>query len=107
VRFGRVHIYNNYYRCPGNLYSVRSRIHGECLIENNYFDGVHAPYYIYIHDPCEITGKISASGNVLVNCAGRVDDGDDDVFVPAYSYAPDAALDVAEMVRLGAGTGGC
>ncbi len=106
VRFGRVHIYDNYYSCPGNLYGVRSRIQAECLIENNYFEGVNDPYYIYIHDPGEILGKIRASGNERVSCTGRVDDGDDDVFVPWYRYTPDDALDVPAMVQLGAGAGG-
>ena len=106
VRHGQVHIYNNYYNCPGNLYGIRSRIQAQCLIENNYFDGVHDPYYIYISDPDETIGKIKATGNVLVNCTGRVDDGDDDVFVPPYSYTPDDAHDVPRIVQLGAGARG-
>ena len=106
VRYGRVHIYNNYYNCPGNLYCVRSRIQAECLIENNYFDSVNDPYYIYIRDPGEIIGKIRASGNVFDNCTGRIDDGDDDIFVPPYLYAMDNVLDVPTVVRLGAGADG-
>jgi len=106
VRYGRVHIYNNYYNSPGNLYCVRSRIQAECLIENNYFDSVNDPYYVYVDDPGEIIGKIRASGNVFDNCTGRIDDGDDDVFVPPYSYMLDKTLDVPTMVRLGAGAGG-
>lgn len=106
VRYGRVHIYNNYYNCPGNLYGIRSRIQAECLIENNYFDSVKDPYYIYVRDSDEIKGKIRASGNVFDNCTGRIDDGDDDVFVPPYSYTLDNVLDVPTVVRLGAGVGG-
>ena len=106
VRYGRVHIYNNYYNCPGNLYCIRSRIQAECLIENNYFDSVNDPYYIYVHDPDEITGKIKASGNFFYNCTGQIDEGDDDVFVPPYSYTVDNVLDVPTIVRLGAGADG-
>jgi pectate lyase len=106
VRYGRVHIYNNYYNCQGNLYCIRSRIQAECLIENNYFDSVNDPYYIYIDDPDEIKGKMRASGNVFDNCTGRIDDGNDNVFVPTYSYTLDNVLDVPAMVRLGAGADG-
>jgi len=106
VRYGRVHIYNNYYNSPGNLYCVRSRIQTECLIENNYFDSVNDPYYVYVDDPGEIIGKIRASGNVFDKCTGRIDDGDDDVFVPPYSYTLDKTLDVPTIVRLGAGADG-
>jgi pectate lyase len=106
VRYGRVHIYNNYYNCTGNLYCIRSRIQAECLIENNFFDSVNDPYYIYVHDPAEITGKIKASGNFLYNCIGRIDEGDDDVFIPPYSYMLDNVLDVPMVVRLGAGADG-
>jgi len=106
VRYGRVHIYNNYYNCPDNLYCIRSRIQAECLIENNYFESVNDPYYIYIRESGEIVGKIRASGNVFDNCTGRIDEGDDDVFVPSYSYTLDKTLDVPTKVRLGAGAGG-
>jgi pectate lyase len=106
VRYGRAHIYNNYYNCSGNLYCIRSRIQAECLIENNYFDSVNDPYYIYVHDPAEITGKIRASGNFFYDCTGRIDEGDDDVFVLPYSYTLDNVLDVPMVVRLGAGADG-
>ena len=107
VRYGRAHIYNNYYDCPGNLYCIRSRIKAHCLIENNYFDSVNDTYYIYIdEEPPDEYGKIAASGNVLVNCTGQVDDGDDDVFIPPYPYTLDDAQDIPIIVQLGAGADG-
>ncbi len=107
LRYGRGHIYNNYYHCPGDIYCIRSRIQAECLIENNYFDSVNNPYYVYINDePPEEYGKIRATGNIRVNCTGQVDDGDDVVFTPPYSYPPDDAQDVPTIVQWGAGADG-
>lgn len=106
VRFGRVHVYNNYYNCPGNNYCVRSRIEAECLIENNYFNSVHNPYYVYVRNPNEVPGKIRASGNIFVNCTGWIDAGVDDVFTPSYSYMLDSAFSVPSIVQIGAGTDG-
>jgi pectate lyase len=107
VRYGRVHIYNNYYDCPGNLYCVRSRIKAECLIENNYFYNVNDPYYIYIDDEDpEDYGKIGASGNIIDSCTGQVDNGDDIVFTPPYSYTLDDAKDIPVIVQYSAGADG-
>jgi pectate lyase len=102
VRFGRAHIYNNYYNCPGNLYCIWSRIQAECLIENNYFKDVANPYY-NIDYP---TGKIGASGNVFVNCTGTIHPGTDTVFTPSYSYTLDDANDVPILAQYGAGADG-
>jgi len=107
LRYGRGHIYNNYYDCPGNIYCIRSRIQAECLIENNYFDSVTDPYYIYIDDePPEEYGKIAASGNICINCTGLIDDGDDIVFTPPYAYTLDNAEDIPIIVQHGAGADG-
>lgn len=107
VRFGKVHLYNNYYDCPNNLYGVWSRIKAECLIENNYFNGVRDPYSVYVDDegPADY-GKIAAAGNLFENCLGAIDDGDDVVFVPPYAYSPDPAEWVPALVRYGAGADG-
>ncbi len=106
VRFGRVHVYNNYYNCPGNNYCVRSRIEAECLIENNYFNGADDPYYVYIRNPNEVPGKIRTSGNIFVNCTGRIDPGIDDIFTPSYSYTLDSAFSIPSIVQIGAGADG-
>jgi len=107
VRYGRGHIYNNYYNCPGDIYCIWSRIQAECLIENNYFDSVNDPYSIYIkNEPPEEYGKIAASGNIFINCTGQVDDGDDIVFTPPYAHTLDDAEDVPITVQNGAGADG-
>lgn len=105
VRFGRAHIYNNYYSFSNNIYGVWSRIKAECLIENNYFQNVNNPYYNIDYYGDEI-GKISASGNILDNCTGEVHDGTDTVFTPPYSYTLNDANYIPAIVQYGAGAGG-
>lgn len=103
VRFGRAHVFNNYYNTPGNNYGIRSRIAAEVLIENNSFENVDDPYYIYVTDGT--MGKIKASGNLFVNTTGQIDDGNDTVFSPPYAYTLDKAADVKAKVTAGAGAG--
>ncbi len=104
VRYGKVHLYNNYYDCEGNLYGVWSRIKAECLIENNVFKGIKDPYRIHIEkEAAEDKGKICARGNVFENCSGQTDEGKDTVFTPGYAYTPDEGAKVAEIVKAGAG----
>ncbi len=105
VRYGRAHIYNNYYSCPGNNYCTRSRLYAECLIENNYFNGVDEPYVLYITEG-DPEGKIAASGNVLMNTTGEVHPGTDIVFEPPYPYSLDKGEDVPARVQRGAGVDG-
>jgi hypothetical protein len=104
IRYGRGHIYNNYYNCTGNNYCIRARADAECLIQNNYFNQVDDPYYIYVYETP--LARIEASGNILVNCTGKQDDGNDDVFDPPYSYTLDSNSDVPTIVMAGAGASG-
>jgi hypothetical protein len=103
VRYGRVHVFDNYYNTPGNNYNIRSRIEAEVLIQNNSFENVDDPYVIYV--TTGITGKIHASGNQFVNTTGTIDDGNDTVFTPPYAYALDSAASVKSIVSAGAGAG--
>jgi pectate lyase len=50
IRWGTVHLYNNYYNTPGNNYCVRTRLNAQSRIENNVFENVKNPWEIYITD---------------------------------------------------------
>jgi pectate lyase len=100
VRFGKVHVFGNYYSSPGNNYCVRAGNESDVLIENNYFDGVGKPHEIN-EDPSGLA-KVTARGNEYVATTGA-QDMTGTAFEPPYAYAPDAAADVKTLVMEGAG----
>lgn len=104
VRFGQVHVYNNYYSATGNNYAVRAALESQNLLENNYFDGTADPWEYYTTSG-QTPGLIRAVGNILVN-TNTPAGGNDNVFSPPYSYQLDAAADVKSLVMSGAGAGG-
>ena len=110
VRFGSAHIYNNYYDCQSDeqIYCIWSRLHAECLIQNNYFKEVKDPYVTDRDNKYteEEMGKIEASGNIIDNCTGFVHPGTDDVFDPPYEYTLDDASFVPAIVKYSAGADG-
>ena len=115
VRFGRAHVYNNYYSCTGNHYCVRTRLYAECLVENNYFQNVQNPWERYVTGVgVDHPGKLRASHNALHNVTWNstwasgvvLIPGTDTVFTPPYSYTLDDANDVNTLVMAGAGISG-
>ena len=100
VRFGKMHMYNNYFNAPGNNYCIRASIESETFAEQNHFENVDEPFNYY--DP---VGKIREVNNVFVNVTGRIA-ANDAVFSVPYSYAMDPAANVKSLVMAGAGTGG-
>ena len=116
VRFGRAHVFNNYYNPTGNLYCVRSRLYAECLVENNYFESVHNPWEVFTTPAGGTMGKIWATNNIQVNTSfSGGDDGDDNtvvivpgtnpVFTPPYAYTLTPAASVPALVMENAGAG--
>ena len=99
VRFGRVHVYNNYYNAPGNNYCTAASIQSEVLVEKNFFENVDEPYRY--QSPA---GLLRAVSNITVNCTG-VGVFNDSVFTPPYTYTLDAAADVPGIVTNAAGAG--
>jgi pectate lyase len=133
VRFGRVHVYNNFYK-QVSTYGVGSAYGAKVLVEANYFDGVHLPT-----DICTYPAKSSGS-NLEGSVAGYLYATNDNVYVnkpsnasspypftnveyksyngeklpspltyndfkPAYSYTVDDAAQLATIVPNGAGVG--
>jgi pectate lyase len=124
VRFGRVHVYDNYYSAMGNNYCVRTRLYAECLVENNYFENVQNPWELLTTNGTP-NGKLYAANNNVsfmdsshgvtwvsgwYTAPGQTQaliPGTDTVFTPPYSYALDDAQDVKTIVMAYAGNRGC
>jgi pectate lyase len=122
VRWGRVHVFNNYYTCSGNDYCVRTRIDAQVLVENNFYQGVQNPWELFT--TIGTTGLLYATNNNVnyldtsygvtwVN--GWVADqslipGTDTLTDPTltsgiYPYTLDAASDVPYYVQTYSGAG--
>ncbi|MFC0874971.1 polysaccharide lyase family 1 protein [Saccharicrinis sp. FJH2] len=91
VRFGRVHVYNNYLSCVGNNYANRSALEAQILSEYNYFEGVRDPLTVE-------GGEARSEGNIYDSCEGTVYEGADDVFTPSYNYTTVSAEDAKSEV---------
>jgi len=115
VRFGRVHVYNNYYNADSIKYGVRTRLYAECLVEGNYFENMRNPWELLT--TTGTTGKLYASNNnvTFMDTSFGVSwisgwypgqsliPGDDEVFIPPYSYTLDPVENVKAEVRQYAG----
>jgi pectate lyase len=100
VRFGKVHVFDNYYSSAGNNYCIRAGFESDVLVENNVFDGVGKPHEINEDDGGP--GKLTARGNEYATTTGAKD-ATGTAFDPPYAYAPDPAAAVKALVTEGAG----
>ena len=103
VRFGQVHVLNNYINASGNNYCVRAGIASQLLVEDNYYENIHTPYEKYLENGG--TGLIDAVGNLTVNCA-NVQSFNDIVFSPPYPYILESPQSAKADVLSSAGAGG-
>lgn len=107
VRFGRAHVFNNYYDCAGNNYCLRAGYLSEILAENNYFDQINTPYEYFFEIPGSdppAAGLINAVGNTTFNCT-NVGIFNDPVFTPPYSYTAESPAAAKTYALFGAGAG--
>jgi pectate lyase len=123
VRFGRAHVFNNYFTATGNNYCTRSRLNAEVLAENNHYEAVQNPFEVII--TTGTTGLLRATGNITNNCTFNTTyphntggtlvlaDGTDVLTAgdplglnpPPYTYTPDDAANVASLIQQHAGAG--
>ena len=99
VRFGQVHIFNNYYRSTGNDYCIGAGYEADLLIENNVFE--------HINNPLKYIGgaatAVELNNNLFINAPGNKT-GTGNAFTPPYNYKLTAVEEVENLVKNGAGT---
>ena len=111
VRYGQVHVYNNYYSSNRTNYNVGVGVEAQILLEANYFkdqNGNHGTWFDwYPANKCEEAcdpGKIQwTDDNVFDNSTISTWAENSDVFDPPYEYlhvlqsAENARISVMEM----------
>lgn len=103
VRFGDVHVFNNYYEALGS-YGVAARIESDLVVESTYFRNTPNPHIIDdfglgLEDP-----DLVALNNIYEQCSGSTATNGTS-FTPAayYTYTPDPAFDIPALVMNEAG----
>lgn len=98
VRFGQVHVVNNYYRTEAkDDFCIGATKEADLLIENNVFE--------WVNNPLMYTNESTAAqmrNNLFVNAPGDKT-GHGTAFTPPYPYTMTAAADVENVVRFSVG----
>ncbi|HCV44323.1 MAG TPA: hypothetical protein DGH68_12615, partial [Bacteroidetes bacterium] len=102
VRYGKAHVYNNYYRKIG-LYGVSSNDGADVLVEGNYFQNVPLP--MDTSRDGSIPGDVVERNNVFVNCGPYQTRGT--AFDPSvyYGYSLDDPATLPTLISSYAGSG--
>ena len=98
VRFGKIHIVNNYFSCSGNNHCVRAGFEADIRVESNYFENVNKPIDLFENDFTAVT----VVNNSFVNTTGNTA-GSGTAFTPPYTLSVTPAANVKSQVMAGAG----
>jgi pectate lyase len=101
VRYGQVHLYNNYYNSTGSGYCIGIGFECHIRLENTHFDNVDDPWADY---GGTTNGEIGWAGLKFDGCSQPTFMPNAfPVFEPPYDYTPAPVDDVKALVMAGAG----
>ncbi len=101
VRFGHVHLYNNYYNAVGNGYCIGVGFECNIRLENSVFESVSAPWADYGGTS---NGKLGWAGLQFINATQPTFMPNTfPVFTPPYAFTLDPVGNVKSIVTAGAG----
>jgi pectate lyase len=100
VRFGDVHVFNNYYASPRTDAAITAGVGSRLLVEDNYFENVAIPYQI--DGGGGARPQLRARSNVFTAATPRLEEAGA-AFVPPYTYVSEPAERVPDNVLASAG----
>jgi pectate lyase len=106
VRFGQVHIFNNYYAATSNNICIGLGVSSQVLLESSYFDGIKRPWKSRSEDGTT-AGRLQCNDDMVYTFGPKIQMGKIAPvdFKPPYAYKLDAAKDVKDIVLNNAGVG--
>lgn len=102
IRFGKAHIFDNYFLDNTAGSCINSRMGAVVRVENNYFENSKNPIGAW---DSPISGFWEVSNNVFDQCTGSQPTDSTGSLAPPYTYELDAPEDVPELVAAQAGVG--
>lgn len=93
VRFGKVHVVNNYFNSTVSSQCVMAGFEANLLVESNVFENVHTP----IDPMANNFTAITSQDNIFINTTGNTA-GSGTAFIPPYSLTITPAANVKSMV---------
>ena len=101
IRFGKAHIFNNYYQDNSDT-GVNSRMGAVVKVENNYFQNTSDPIGFW---DSATTGTWEVSNNVFDACTGSQPTVSTGSLTIPYEYSMDEPASIPAIVTAGAGIG--